>query len=422
MYLIIKVHSYLKRYGFFGIIKKAVLKILNRISYLNNKSLAVKENKKILIFSKEIYNENQNVFSQYARTYNEMGYIVNFIYEESKIKANKMGLPLNIYRNINSISAKKITQIFNKSSYIFIDENIADFEKYIKLSLDSGVQIIKEKNEKLVINENKEYWFNECINKLHNLHNIPEKFKNNISIIILNYNNKAIIKKCIDSLLLYNCRYNYEIIIVDNQSTDGSYEMLAEEYKQKIIIVRNKKNGCASGRNLGVSIASREYIMFLDSDQWAIYGHWLDNYLRIMNINAGAIGWAAGWFNKNGYAEHVVDSFPFRYMPPKYIYREDIGYLGTGGFIISIKLFNKLQGFDIAYDPTCYEDADLSLKIRDAGEKIIYCPYLGVEHLPHQTTKIGSKEAEMLTKEKGDYFVNKWKAKNKKLLRFTKDF
>lgn len=422
--LIIKVYSYFKSYGFFGIIKKVLIKIANKISYSNNKSLTVKEGKKIFIFSKQsyYYNKSQNLFSQYARTFNEMGFIVNFVYEEDDIKESKMDLPLNIHKNINSIWAKKIIKMFNKETIIILDENISNIEKFNKFTLNSDIQIIKEKNEKLQSNENKEYWFNKCNNKINNIQDVPKKFKNNLSIIILNYNNKNIIKKCIDSLLSYNYRYNYEIIVVDNRSNDGSYEMLAEEYKNKIKIIRNKKNGCASGRNLGVSIAKGEYIMFLDSDQWAISENWLDNYLNIMNENVGAIGWAAGWFNKNGYAEHITDSFPFRYMPPKFMSREDIGYLGTGGFIISKKLFNKLQGFDLAYDPTCYEDTDLSLKIRDVGERIIYCPYLGVEHLPHQTTNIKSKEHEKLAEEKGKYFVNKWRLKNSKLLKYIKTF
>ncbi len=419
-----KILSLFKRYGFFGVIKKVGVKILNFISYYINKSLVIKENKKIFIFSKQSYyfNKSLNLFSQYARTFNEMGFTVNYFFEQDNRKEKNISLPLNIHKKINNMLLIKITKMLNKNTIIILDENIENLEKYNVINYYKNVQIIKEKNEKLESEENKEYWCNKCINKIHNLQDVSEKFKNNLSIIILNYNNKNIINKCIDSLLLYNNRYNYEIIIVDNQSADGSYEMLVEQYSSKIKIIRNEKNGCASGRNLGVSIAKGEYIIFLDSDQWAIYEYWLDNYLTILDKNVGAIGWAAGWFNKNGYAEHIVDSFPFRYMPPKYLYRQDIGYLGSGGLIITKKLFEKIKGFDINYDPTCYEDTDISLKIRDAGKKIIYCPYLGVEHLPHQTTKSGSKEHKLLFEHKGKYFVDKWKIKNKKLLKYIKNF
>ena len=52
-------------------------------------------------------------------------------------------------------------------------------------------------------------------------------------------------------------------------------------------------------------------------------------------------------------------------MPPIGLYRSDIGYLGTGGMILEKELFDKVDGFDLNYDPTCYEDTDLSLKVRN---------------------------------------------------------
>ena len=57
--------------------------------------------------------------------------------------------------------------------------------------------------------------------------------------------------------------------------------------------------------------------MFLDSDQWVTNKYWLEPYENILKTdkNVGLIGWAAGFFNKEGYAYHVVDSFPHKYMP-----------------------------------------------------------------------------------------------------------
>ena len=136
--------------------------------------------------------------------------------------------------------------------------------------------------------------------------------------------------------------------------------------------------------------------------------------------NVGLIGWASGFFNSQKEAYHVVDSFPFRYMPPQALCRYDISYLGSGGMIVLKEEFDKVNGFDLAYDPTCYEDTDFSLKIRNIGKEIFYCPYIGLVHLPHQTTKSGSKEHEKLLNDKKIYFKNKWMKKNKKLLELYK--
>lgn len=247
--------------------------------------------------------------------------------------------------------------------------------------------------------------------------------KDKLSVVVLNYNNKNVIFRCINTILKFNQLYNCEIIVVDNGSTDGSYELLEQTYKNgEITLVKNSKNGCSSGRNLGVAHSKREYIMFLDSDQWVNNKYWLQPYEQILqkNKNVGLIGWAAGFFNRKKYACHVVDTFPYKFMPSNMLCRCDISYLGSGGMIISREDFDKIDGFDVYYDPTCYEDTDISLKVRNFGKEIYYCPYLGVYHLPHQTTNSGTKAHQALIKAKGDYFVAKWERINKSLFKFIK--
>ncbi|MBQ7715401.1 MAG: glycosyltransferase [Clostridia bacterium] len=248
-------------------------------------------------------------------------------------------------------------------------------------------------------------------------------FKDKLSVIFLNYNNKNIIFKSVNSVLKYNRVYNAEVIVVDNGSTDGSYEALLEKYSDgRAKILRNEKNGCSSGRNLGVANSSGEYILFLDSDQWITNDYWLLPYenVRASVPDVGLIGWAAGFFNKANKAYHVVDSFPYRYMPPNALCRYDIGYLGSGGMLITRADFDKVDGFDTFYDPTCYEDTDLSFKVKNTGKKVLYCPYIGLIHLPHQTTNSGSDAHTKLMTEKQEYFTAKWMKENPSLFEFRK--
>lgn len=245
--------------------------------------------------------------------------------------------------------------------------------------------------------------------------------RDKLSIVILNRNNKDIIIHAINSLTTFMGDMSYEIIVVDNCSTDGSYEML-RDMGDEIILLKNSKNGCSSGRNLGASHAKGEYILFLDSDQWPLCEGWLKPYEEVMKLRPdfGLIGWAAGFFDRTGKAHHVADSFPHRYMPPNALARTDIGYLGSGGMLIKKDVFLSVGGFDINYDPTCYEDTDISLKVRNAGKEIYYCPYAGIYHLPHQTTKSGSEGHRLMCELKGEYFARKWKSKNPDLLKYIK--
>ena len=250
-----------------------------------------------------------------------------------------------------------------------------------------------------------------------------ETFYGKISIVVLNYNNKNIIDKCVASLLRARDRYAYEIVVVDNQSKDGSYEQLQERFGDEITLVRNHKNGCSSGRNLGVQVSKGDYIVFLDSDQWVSGRYWLDGYFEVYHRapNFGAVGWASGWFNKEGAAEHVTDAFVYNYVPPVGLCRPDIGYLATCGVLMEKKLFEEIGGFDEYYDPTCYEDTDLSLAIRHAGKELYHCRSVGVNHLPHQTTKSGTEGHKRLLDEKQQYFTAKWKKLHPELLNYIKE-
>lgn len=297
------------------------------------------------------------------------------------------------------------------------------YKKWQKI-LDSDKKLNETKARNFIEENN---WFKRCIDLLEGISlkgskKCLAKFYENISIVVLNHNNKKVIFNCVDSLIKYNERYQYEIIVVDNDSTDGSYEELQKVYKNKIKLIKNSKNGCASGRNLGAKEAKGSYIMFLDSDQWVLHKYWLDNYLDIYNNtkNIGAVAWGAGWFNDFGLSYRIVDNYDYRYMPANILARCDIGYLATCGFFIKKDILNKVGGLDEAYDPTCYEDTDLALSVRNNKAEIYYSNLLGVGHLPHQTTKAGTDAHDKLIKEKGDYFVEKWKEKNPDLLKYKK--
>jgi len=90
-----------------------------------------------------------------------------------------------------------------------------------------------------------------------------------ISIIIPIYNVKKYLARCLDSVL-QQTHPNLEIILINDGSTDGS-DIICEEYKQKdprIIVVHKENGGVSSARNLGLDIASGEWIGFVDSDDY----------------------------------------------------------------------------------------------------------------------------------------------------------
>ena len=106
-----------------------------------------------------------------------------------------------------------------------------------------------------------------------------------VSIISPSYNCKEFISQTIDSVLAQSYS-NWELLIVDDCSTDGTYE-LAKEYSEKdcrIKVFRNEKNcGAAVSRNKGIQNSKGQYVAFLDSDDiWAF--NKLDKQLDFMRI------------------------------------------------------------------------------------------------------------------------------------------
>ena len=108
---------------------------------------------------------------------------------------------------------------------------------------------------------------------LLNLHGVNKSLKSNgniaISIIIPVYNVEKYLRECLDSILNQTFQ-NFEIICVDDGSTDKSLEIL-QEYKRKddrFVILQQRYSGAGSARNNGIRLAEGKYIQFLDSDDY----------------------------------------------------------------------------------------------------------------------------------------------------------
>jgi len=90
--------------------------------------------------------------------------------------------------------------------------------------------------------------------------------KINVSICIVNWNTKDLLKKCIKSINEKTGGLSYEIIIVDNNSQDDSVQMVKRDYPECVIIESKKNLGFARGNNEAVKEASGQYILYLNPD------------------------------------------------------------------------------------------------------------------------------------------------------------
>lgn len=112
-----------------------------------------------------------------------------------------------------------------------------------------------------------------------------------LSVIIVNYNTKDLLKQTIQSVIDNTKGIEYEIFVTDNASSDGSVEMLKEEYTQVKLIESKENLGFPKGNNIAIKRASGRYILLLNSDTKVI-GSCLQNCVKYMDEHSevGALG------------------------------------------------------------------------------------------------------------------------------------
>lgn len=100
-----------------------------------------------------------------------------------------------------------------------------------------------------------------------------------VSVIVLNWNNKADLEICLNSLTKQSYK-NYEVLVVDNASTDSSPDLVRKKFP-KFKLIQNKKNyGFAKGNNIGIENAKGKYVVTLNNDT-RVDQQWIDELVRV---------------------------------------------------------------------------------------------------------------------------------------------
>lgn len=96
-----------------------------------------------------------------------------------------------------------------------------------------------------------------------------------ISVIIPVYNAGALIRRCIDSILAQKGGYNYDVLLVDDGSTDDSVAVIESYHNPRFRVFRQKNAGPAKARNMGLQEAQGRYVAFIDADDY-----WEDTFFE----------------------------------------------------------------------------------------------------------------------------------------------
>lgn len=211
-----------------------------------------------------------------------------------------------------------------------------------------------------------------------------------VSVIIPVHNKYSVTFHCLCSLLLGRNDVDFELIVVDDGSSDETAERLAE-HSGITVVSRKTASGFIDACHDGADHASGKYLLFLNNDVETT-AHWIDELVKVFEIfpgtgaaaskllfpdgriqDAGGIVWNNGKPTNYGHRKNALD--------PRFTYSRDADYLCGAALITPVKVWKEIGGFAEELRPAYFEDTWYSFAVRELGLRTIYCAPSKVYHV-----------------------------------------
>ena len=230
-----------------------------------------------------------------------------------------------------------------------------------------------------------------------------------LSIIIVSWNTKDIISDCLDSILRNTAAFPYEIIVVDNASTDGTADHIKMKFQTVRVVENSENQGFARANNQGASLAGGEYLFFLNPDT-ILLDDAINNLVNFMDRNSDIAMSGPRILNEDRTLQPSVRNFPsfrgafYRYTILKYLglfkshfekwhnrgfdydKQADIEQLIGAAMLIRKKAFEQTGRFDERFF-MYYEEVDLCRRLKYNGFRVVYYPDSQLIHLGGKSAK-----------------------------------
>lgn len=224
-----------------------------------------------------------------------------------------------------------------------------------------------------------------------NMKKIPQ-----VAIVIVNWNGRELLQRCLSSIEKNTQYPNYRIIVVDNGSTDGSVQLIEEKFPN-VHVIRNRENlGFSRANNQGMKHALKtgaSYIFLLNNDTEVVQEDWLgtlvdalgrDEKIGILGCKVfypdGRLQLSAGWMGPLEW-KFITKA------PEESIEVEVVNYCAA---LIKKEVIERIGLLDEGFSPFFWEEYDYCARARKAGFKIAYHPAAAITH--YGGTSIKKKE------------------------------
>lgn len=229
---------------------------------------------------------------------------------------------------------------------------------------------------------------------------------NKTALVILNYNGVKFLEKFLPNIIKYSAN-DADIYVADNCSTDGSVDMLKEEFPEVNIIVNDFNGGFAAGYNIALSKIKADYFILLNSDI-EVTDNWIQPIIDLMESNhniAACQPKIRSYYNKTefeyaGASGGFIDKYGYPFCRGRIFQslENDIGqydditevFWATGAcMFVRANVFNELGGFDDDFFAHM-EEIDFCWRSKSLGYSIMVCPQSVVYHVGGGTLPVGS--------------------------------
>jgi O-antigen biosynthesis protein len=229
----------------------------------------------------------------------------------------------------------------------------------------------------------------------------PEVAQPDVTVVMVTYNRWDLTKEAL-RLLAEVTEARYEVVIVDNASTDGTVDQLTQVSGARILC--NPRNlGFGPATNQGAAMARGRHLLLLNSDAWVRPG-WLEPLLDIADAESGVSAVAPKLLYPDGRLQEAgsivwrdarVRQYGDGDVPsrPEYNFRRTVDYASAACLLVRRSAFVSVGGFDPRFAPVYCEDVDLCLALAAGPGRVVYQPRSVVEHVRGASSGSGVNSA-----------------------------
>lgn len=330
--------------------------------------------------------------------------------------------PVKFYEYLSAgkkIVATEIPELMPyRDEYVYMSNDDKQFAEYVKMCLD-GTDLLKSE-EKCIAFARENDWQERYVQ----LEATCQSAVPMVSIIVLTYNNLELNRKCFDSIISQTAYANYELIIVDNCSTDGTVEYLKEidtrQYPNVRVILNEENTGFAEGNNIGISVARGQYVLLLNNDTVVSRG-WLTSLTKHLENNM-QYGMCNPTTNSIGNESMIIARYTnlaemrefayttaARHMGEEY---HDVNRLPLFATLIRKSAIDQIGMLDTEYKVGMFEDDDFTERMIRADYQIVIADDVFIHHVNNGSfKKLSDEEYKKIFETNKALFEKKWNRK-----------